>query len=252
MFVLQSRISIGGNTFNRIVDVRVMRGVHQLAATAVVKVPVSAAIRAADGRLAGQGATAQAIRTADPVKIELAYGTEWHTEFQGYVREIQYTTPLEIICEDEYYRTRDKEVSCSGQATKLADLLADCGLAVGQAADLELRNFVVDKRPLCRLLQRLRTEYRLDVFFDTDGKVYALDGDEYRAGEVKYELRKNVIRQDAWGLTTFLQPFAEPCMTAELTDPVYPERNGRFRITAVQTSFGANGARRLVNLDTMK
>lgn len=248
MFILQSRITIGDKAFNHITDVTVSRSVNHIAAMAVVKMPVSSVSSSTDGRLSGRTATAGTIQPGDPVKIELAYDSEWHTEFQGYIREIRNTIPLEIVCEDEYYQTRSKETSLSGQAVKLSDLLADCGLSVGKAADLELKNFVADKVPLCRVLQRLRTEFDLKVFFDTESKVYALADNEYRLSEVKYELRKNVIAQKAYGLTTFLQPFAEPCMTAVLTDAVYPERNGKFFIEAVQVLFGMNGARRIISL----
>lgn len=50
-------------------------------------------------------------------------------------------------------------------------------------------------------------------------------------------------------LTTFLYPYAEPLMVADLRDPQYGEtRSGRYIIDSVNTEFGVYGARREVEL----
>lgn len=49
-------------------------------------------------------------------------------------------------------------------------------------------------------------------------------------------------------ITTFLRPFAQPAMVANLSDPVYSQRDGKYYIESVETTFGTNGARRAVFL----
>lgn len=50
-------------------------------------------------------------------------------------------------------------------------------------------------------------------------------------------------------ITTFLYPYAEPLMVADLRDPQYGEtRSGRYIIDSVNTEFGVYGARREVEL----
>lgn len=50
-------------------------------------------------------------------------------------------------------------------------------------------------------------------------------------------------------LTTFLYPYTEPLMVADLSDPQYGEsRSGRYIIDSVNTEFGVYGARRQVEL----
>ncbi|MDE6493015.1 MAG: hypothetical protein K2L50_00335 [Bacteroidales bacterium] len=247
MFVLQSEIKIGAYLFTRIVDAEVMRSVHHLAATASIRLPVSAVIKG-QGEVLGQSQTANAVKLGDPVEIRLGYGKESNLEFKGYVRRINLTTPLEIECEDEFYQTRTKEVSFSGDAVQVADLLQNCGLSVGEAADLELKNFVADNEMLNEVLRRIAAECGLDVFFDLEGKVYAVEANGHQTATVKYGLRKNVIRAEESELTAFLLPYAEPCMVAEITDDAYPERNGKFLIEAVRTTFGTHGARRRISL----
>ena len=49
-------------------------------------------------------------------------------------------------------------------------------------------------------------------------------------------------------ITTFLEPAAEPGMVAELSDPKYPERKGKYEIRSVRTTFGTGGARRNIEI----
>ncbi|MDE7149609.1 MAG: hypothetical protein K2O01_04280 [Bacteroidales bacterium] len=248
MFVLQSRIKIGGRLLSRIAEVEVCRSVRSLGAYARVKVPASSVFAPQDGSgaLRGDPVTPAAVGAA--VEIELAYGRAWQTEFRGYVRKVDGVRPLEIVCEDAYYLTRSRSVSLTGGTAKLGDVLGDCGLEVGEASDRELHNFVADEEPVSRVLERLRADFGLDVFFDTSGKVYAVEPGAYRSGEVRYEMGRNVLCRDVGGLTTFLEPYAAPCMEAVVRDPVYPDRDGRHYITGVRTVFGRGGARRTVSL----
>ena len=49
-------------------------------------------------------------------------------------------------------------------------------------------------------------------------------------------------------IETFLIPFAEPCMTANVTDPLYNDRSGNYYIESTEVRFGVQGARRKVEL----
>lgn len=246
MFVLQSEIKIGDGSFTRVAEVEVMRSVHALGATARIQLPVSAVFKGR-GDVMDQHDTPQAIQEGDAVEIRLGYGKELNTEFKGYVRRINPSTPLVIECEDAFYQTRSKQVNFSGEVTKLADLLQKCGLDVGEAADLELKNFVVDNKPVSEVLRRVACECGLNVFFNTEGKIYAVE-DDYQTQSVKYALRKNVIRAEDAELTAFLLPYAEPCMVAEITDETYDERNAKRIIEAVRVTFGERGGRRYISL----
>jgi hypothetical protein len=47
-------------------------------------------------------------------------------------------------------------------------------------------------------------------------------------------------------ITTFLEPFSTPGMVAEIRDVNYPQRNGKYEIRSVNTTFGINGGRRTI------
>lgn len=315
MFVLASQIRIGSYTFERVNSVQVSRSTNAIGAKAVVKVPVSAVVKASDGTVSSRTETAKAVKAGDAVEIRLGYGREMNLEFKGYVRRINLKSPLEIECEDAFYLCRTRQVSLSGKSSTLDDILKACGLTVGQAATLTLKNFVADNLPASSVLEKLKADYGLHVFFDMDGKVYAIRAFDLVSETVRYEMRRNVIKDDelkylkaseaklkvkavcfmadgskveatigedggaektlyfydveSWAelktlaeaelrkyskdgyegtIETFLLPYAEPCMAADLIDPVYPERSGKYHITAVETSFGLSGARRKVSI----
>lgn len=49
-------------------------------------------------------------------------------------------------------------------------------------------------------------------------------------------------------IETFLEPFAQPCMLANIIDTRFKDRSGIYYIEEVETTFGQNGARRKITL----
>ena len=62
------------------------------------------------------------------------------------------------------------------------------------------------------------------------------------------ELKRYSYDGYAGRITAFLQPYAAPCMVAEIEDEVYHERDGRYYIEGVETTYGTGGARRTVEI----
>ncbi len=318
MFTLCSEITINGLRFNGVNEVTVQRSVYELAATATIKVPVTAVLKQ-DGEPSTRIETAQAIKRGDKVDIRLGYNGKLYREFSGYVKNINLATPIEIECEDEFYQFRTRTAKLKGTTT-LKDLLSDCGLDVKECETLTLKNFAIAGKPtpsVAEVLGKLQTDYGLNIFFDLDGGLWAVRAERAQSDVVKYELRGNVISDDkliyrskddvqieikavcikkngtrveavkgAGGsssktmyfydvesmnelatlaqaeldrisydgyegeIETFLVPYAAPAMIAEISDPVYNERDGRYYIESVTTTFGTSGARREVTIGT--
>jgi len=313
MYRLCSKIEIGGKLFGGVNNVIVKRSIHTLGATAVIRVPVTAVLKA-KGKAVSKIETAKAIKKGDKVSIQLGYNGEYQQEFMGYVKVVNYKTPLEIECEDGFYLTRQRSVSLSGTTT-LKDCLSACGLDVLHAVDLKLKNFAIDDKPVSWVLGKLKTDYGLSIFFDLQDKVIAGRYFDLVSDTVKYKLRYNVIKDDdlkyqlaadnklkikaicykkdgvkveaemgqAGGtsktlhfydvedmgelkmlaeqelkkysydgytgkISTFLLPYAEPCMLADITDDVYGERDGRYYIESTEVRYGRSGGRREVNV----
>ncbi len=194
MKVLTSRITVGGMAFRGVHQVNVRRSIFDLAATATIKVPVTAVLRQRD-QPAVSIETAQVINVDDPVTIALGYDGQLNTEFVGYVKGKNLKTPLEIECEDAFYKTRSVSITHTGKTT-LADLLAMTGAPVAHAASLTLADFPVDNKPASWVLGKLKTDYGLSIWFDMQGRLYASEPYKVRGGAVKYQLRHNTINED--------------------------------------------------------
>lgn len=197
MFRLTSEITIGGVTFKSVHDVQVKRSIYSLAATAIVKVPVTAVLKH-EGEPPTHIETANAIRVGDTVTIKLGYDNRLQTEFIGYVKRLNYKLPLEIECEDEYYKLRFINCVFSKKETTLKACLNEVlsGVQTGQIADLTLKNFVVNNKPGSWLLGYLKKEYGLLAYFDINGKLYVGKANSVKGETVKYVLRENVISDD--------------------------------------------------------
>ena len=175
-------------------DVRIKRSIYELAATATVKVPVTAVLKQS-GKPATEVEVAKEIKAGDPVEIRLGYDGILNTEFKGYVKQLNLKTPLEIVCEDTFYLCRKKSVTLSGKTT-LADVIGKCGLKAGYAAKLSMESFQVPNKPVSWVLAKLKKDYGLAVFFDLEGRLYASEPFKVAGDAVKYRLRYNVIRDD--------------------------------------------------------
>lgn len=316
MFVLCCDIKIKNVDFKSVHDVQIKRSIYNLGATAIIKVPVTSVLKHT-GEPPTHIETAEAVKVGDPVEIRLGYDGQMNTEFTGYVKRLNYKVPLEIECEDEYYKTRSMNCVFSKKETSLKQCLNTIlpGIKLASCVDLTLKNFIVNNKPASWVLGLLKKEYGLTVFFDINGGLYAGKAHDVQSDVVKYRLRYNVIKDDdlkfqlaqdiklkvkaicyykdgtkiegelgeeggenktlyyydvknakelkalaqeelkrysfdgyRGKIETFLFPYALPGMVAELEDPVYQERSGKYYIESVDVSFGTGGARRNVEI----
>ena len=197
MFALCCEIKIGSVSFKSVHEVRIKRSLYDLAATAIVKVPVTAVLKHA-GNPPAHIETAQAVKVGDKVEIRLGYDGALNTEFIGYVKRLNYKVPLEIECEDEYYRLRFINCVFSKKETTLKECLNSVltGIQMGEIVSLTLKNFVVNNKPGSWLLGYLKKEYGLVAWFDLQGKLNVGKANDVKGDTVKYVLRENVINDD--------------------------------------------------------
>lgn len=94
----------------------------------------------------------------------------------------------------------------------------------------------------------------VDDVGDADGEqrtlyFYAVTDKKQLRTLAQEELQKLKFTGFEGDMTTFLYPYSEPLMVADLRDPQYGEsRSGRYIIDAVDTEFGVYGARRRIEL----
>lgn len=320
MYVLTCHITIGAASFKSVTEVTIKRSTHQANATALIKVPVTAVVKQEGKDEATKVETAQQINVGDAVSIKLGYDGKLREEFSGFVKRLNFTVPLEIECEDWYWKLRYNNIKMAYPQTTvkqlLNDVLSGTGASVHPASiDLGLKNTVINNKTGAWVLEKLKSDYGLTVFFTLDGKCFAGKAYELQGSRVKYRLRWNVLKDDdlkyyraadyklkieaktydrngakleatvgadggetktLWfysvtdktqletlaeqelqrnsfdgyrgKIETFLIPFAEPGMIAEITDPLYKVYGGSYYIESTEVSFGKSGARRKVEL----
>lgn len=88
---------------------------------------------------------------------------------------------------------------------------------------------------------------------DQDGELrtlyfYNIDDEKNLEKLAIEEARKYKYSGYKGGITTFLRPYIEVGNVAEITDPDFPERNGRYLVSKVVTTFNSDGARRDIEL----
>ncbi len=197
MFALTSQIKIGEFTLTSVNGVTINRSFHDLGAKAVIKLPVTSVLKQKD-KPATRIETASQIKVGDRVEIYLGYNGKNELEFRGYVKRLNYRTPLEIECEDIFYKTRIGPMSFSEEITTLKQCLSTLlpKLTIGYCVDLTLKNFVVKDKPGSWVLDFLKKEYGLTVFFDINEKLYVCRGTDIVGETIKYQLDYNVIKSN--------------------------------------------------------
>ena len=73
--------------------------------------------------------------------------------------------------------------------------------------------------------------------------------DEAVLKQIAEEEKKRLNNRGYSGkITTFLIPYAEPGMTSNITDKIYPERSGRYFIEGVDGNFSQHGGRQTISI----
>jgi hypothetical protein len=203
MFVVGCKISIGDFTFTRCNELVIEKSHNIVSDSAKIVVPTTAVLQSNDSKTAIE--TAKAMKTGMPVKIILAYkGIYEGEEFNGFVKRINYKTPLEIECEDAIYLLRKKTINKAWKSVTLKAVLNEIvsGTQIQVAENIHemtLAPFSIKNKDGAWAIQELKDTYNLSVYMNSEGKLYAGLAYTDNTGEVKYNLsgeETNVINAD--------------------------------------------------------
>lgn len=162
---LQCKIRIGRATLRSAHSVEIESSWRELTDTAVVKLPRNLSYAGKNIR--------EYVSEGDPVKIELGFNNWLATEFEGYVREVRHSVPLEIHCEDEAYMLKRGALTKTFQNASLAGVLGFVAPGYQTVAnDVRLGKVVIDKSTPAQVLGVLRETFRIYSFFKGK-KLYA-------------------------------------------------------------------------------
>ncbi|MEI6900642.1 MAG: hypothetical protein WCL00_12255, partial [Bacteroidota bacterium] len=140
----------GGKTlsFTAMNHCEVEKSIYQLGSTAKIRIPTSARLRK-DGKIVTDSEqTASIFNRGDKLSIELGYGDKLENEFKGFIKRVNYTSPLEIECEGYEYLLRRPATVKILKTTTIKDLIkmAISGTVIKLSEnipDVNLTNYVL-------------------------------------------------------------------------------------------------------------
>lgn len=317
MFILKATVKLGDYKFNAVHDVEITTSVEDLADTAIIRLPGKFKLRKDDALVY----TEEVIKPGDKVEITLAYEGKFEKmEFAGYVSRVKSGIPLEILCEDAIWLLRRKNVNKSfGKTTMkniLQELVSGTPLQLSEKIpQIEVEKYIIHNANAAQVLQKLKEDFAMTAFIDSEGKLYCGLQQATNVGEVtQYDLNYNLVSNDLefmtendkklkirytyidkknkkksieagdpdgelrtfhtstvndektlrsmaeaelkklkydgfeGSVTSFLLPYATRGMAAQITDKEHPNRDGKYFIKKVVTTFGTDGARRKVTI----
>lgn len=108
MFVYSSLILIGGLQFTFCSELIIKSTWQEMTSTATITFPKKALVRTKEGNLIKLH---DLVKVGDQVQISLGYNGILNTEFVGYVvKSPRPSVPVEIVCEDEMWKLKNKKV----------------------------------------------------------------------------------------------------------------------------------------------
>jgi hypothetical protein len=107
-------ILVGKLKFTAATEINIKKSWKNFTDTATIKLPKAMYYYDDNGNLKPVEHIGNFIKVGDKVEIKLGYNRQLFTEFIGYVaRSPRITIPYEIVCEDEMWQLKRKEVSVS-------------------------------------------------------------------------------------------------------------------------------------------
>ncbi|MBS1740734.1 MAG: hypothetical protein JST88_09355 [Bacteroidetes bacterium] len=189
--------------FRSVHEVQVEKSIFSFVDTAKIRVPATARL-AQQGELCAESIeTAKQFQEGDKVEIKLGYDNNLETEFKGFIKRVNFTTPCEIECEGYSWQLRKKTFAKSWKDANVKDILQE--LIAGtditihkDTPDTKFEGqFVLNDENAATALEKMKKEMFLTVYFIGGDQLYVgLEQTAQTGKEVKYKLGWNTIKDD--------------------------------------------------------
>lgn len=187
MLRLKSEITIGNLRFTYVHRVEINTSWQTLTDTAIITLPTKITNKDNDY-------IKDIIQINDQVTIKLGYHPNLTTRFTGYVSKIIPESPLKIMCEDEAFLLKQKTINnYSKKNLTLETLITDNYDGEVNIADAVVGTFRIDRVSMVKVLQELKSKYKLQSWFRNgvlnSGLAYVQDDGE----EHTFKFQRNII-----------------------------------------------------------
>lgn len=199
-------IKIGKIRFNRVNECTIVKSAELLENTATIKIPRSA-IALKKGERSSFTDTSKRFKSGDEVIIKMGVngsaaanyedGTK-QEEFRGYVRHLKVGYPIEIVCEDQTWVLKQKNLLASFKQITLKQLLEYMLKGTGiqlekNVPTINFDKFIFRNVTAAQALQKLKEKYGLTIYFKEWNLLFVGIAFEQDTYEIKYQIGKNVI-----------------------------------------------------------
>jgi hypothetical protein len=184
MYVLGFHITIGQLVFNYATDVSIVHTWKESTSTCTIKLPRNLSLQSQELR--------SLIKKGSTVVVKIGYDGLLNTEFEGYVRSVKNTTPLEIHCEDEMYQLKKGTITQSWRNASLKDILKAVYSGQTKVFDAEIGAFTLNKTSPALALDEIKSAIGLHSFFRNKVLICGIQYDASTAARHKLHFQKNV------------------------------------------------------------
>lgn len=202
MFRLCSKFQIGSYSFKGGVnEVKIKRHVREIMDTATITLPALSRIKRDDTNLPQSSSeTAKLFREGDKVSIALGYNDELHQEFLGFVRRVNFGTPVTLELEGCGWQLRNKNILKSWKSTTLRQVLEEVVKGTDiklseHIPDVKLEKLYITNSNGLEVLEYLKKKLLLTVYFNFDVLYAGIEQGDIK-GTAKYKLGWNVVKDD--------------------------------------------------------
>jgi len=184
---INSRLTINGKVLPFFSEIEIKDGRNDFTATAKIKIPNRISKR-------GKKITDQ-IELGSPVQIELGYYPNLFLQFEGYVSQLVPEKTAEIICENEAYIYKRKNIGKdlvlkNTNTNKLVPMIYD-GFA--DVADINIGDWKISKSStLIEVLAELQSKYKIYSYFRGKTLVVGASADTMHKKEIKAHFQENI------------------------------------------------------------
>ena len=133
--------------FKGVHEVKIVKSIYSMNETCVIKLPTTARLRKYDTLSTVSVSVAQQWQQGDKVVVQLGYNGNYKTEFVGFVRRLNFTTPVEIECEGYVYQLRNNlkgKTFIKTEYKKIVEYII-AGTDIKMSVDMKKRDLIVDK-----------------------------------------------------------------------------------------------------------
>lgn len=221
MFVLKSKIIIGGFAFSGVNSIVIKKSIFSVHDSCTIKLPSVCRVKKKNSSGADFSTVSKLFNVGDKVSVNLGYNGALKNEFEGFVKSFNPMVPLEIECEG-YIRNIRLNKNISGyynkiSVKKLLELaVKDTGISLYVQDDILLRNIQLDNFSGSDIISEIKKQCGgvIAIFFIEPKKIWCgltytpyTDGvDPFANGVAKYRLGFNCHRDNNLKLKSPLEP----------------------------------------------